>query len=217
MIFIFEQALRSTVTNVNFVERYGGVVRPVSQQREGETPNGNATTYTDTFPVSRYVSVSDCFDGGMYRSLIPDESYKSVVYWEQRGNANISQGGPKGLQWRVDQSMRLVCWLNFQKIGLTNYDDTDKLELYMLQQIHSQHGQIKTTGGYKFRLGVSRFRPVERSERVVFGPYSYSGKEWAFSWPYGFFAIDFEFTAELAAGCITAPTLGSEITCIETW
>lgn len=213
MIFLFEQALRSTITGLNFIERYGGIVRPVTQVREGEEDR----RYSDTFPVSRYVSVSDCFNSGMYRDLIPDESYKSVAYWEQRGNGDIRQGGPKGNQWQATQDMRFVCWLNFKKLGLTNYDATDQLELYLIERVHTQNGQTQSVSGYTFRTGITRFRPVERSPRVVFASYTYDEMEWAFSWPYGFFAVDFTIQAELAAGCITTPSLGTEITCVETW
>jgi len=213
MIFLIEQALRSTITGINFVERYGGIVRPVSQVREGE----EGRTFVDTFPVSRYVSVADCFDNGMQRDLIPDEAYKSVAYWEQRGSSTITPGGPKGLQWNISQTLRLVVWLNFAKIGLTDYDTTDELELYAIKQLHGLHGDINTALGYKFGFRVSGFETIQREPRTIFAPYSYSDKEWAFSWPYGFFAVDFNVNVELAAGCIVAPTLGDEITCITTW
>lgn len=208
MIFLLEQALRTTVTDINFIERYGGIVQAVSRVRE----NG-----VDIFPVSRYVSVSDCFDNGRYRDLVPDDSYKSVAYWEQRGSSEITPIGPKGLLWRISQTMRLVCWLNLAKMGLTDYDAVDQLELYAIKAIHGQSGDVNTSLGYKFSYNVISFRTVPREAQAVFKPYSYQDQQQAYFWPNGFFAVDFTIRAELAAGCIVEPELGAEISCIQTW
>ena len=213
MIFILEQALRSTITGLNFIERYGGIVRPVTRMGMGEEDK----PYSDVFPVSCYVSEADCFDGSRERDLVPNEAYKSVAYWEPITGSSIIESGPRGNQWMITLSMRFACWLNFAKLGMNDCHATDLIELYLIKQVHAQHGQVKTISGYTFRVDVAGFRSVQRAANVVFAPYTYAGQQWAFSWPYGFFAVDFQFKLQLAAGCITAPVLGDEISCITTW
>jgi len=205
MIYLIEENIRSTITDLNFVERYGGIVRPVLVD-------------TDTVPVSRYANLATCFDSGSnLLDLVPDDRYKSVAYWEQRSNVDVVPGSAKDQYWRIAVDLRLVVWLNLTKLGLTSYSDTDKMELQALKAVRNLDGTHVDDGAYKFAIHSVLPRIVTRDPRVVFAPYTYNEKEWAFNYPYSFFGVDFTFNLMLAAGCISDVELGAETTCITAW
>lgn len=214
MIYLLEQNIRSTITGLNFVERYGGIVRPVTVERAGRDGN----RFSDVYPVSRYANLKTCFDtGDNLDDLIPDDRYKSIAYWEQRSNVDVVPGGAKDQYWRAAVDLRLVVWLNLYRLGLTNYADTDKMELQALKEVRNLAGTQIVDGVYRFAIHSVNPRPVIREPRNVFAPYSYNEKEWAFHFPYSFFAVDFTFNLMFAAGCIQAVELGEESECITTW
>lgn len=58
-------------------------------------------------------------DGNKYQDCVPDDTKKSIVYWEDYGTTRLF-GGPR--YDRLQTAVRLVAWLNFKLISHGNYD-----------------------------------------------------------------------------------------------
>lgn len=76
--------------------------------------------YGVVYPVfSKTGRVPGSQDGKFYQDAIPDSSRKSIVYWEDYGGSVVDSTVHRQ---RIRQDVRLVVWMNFDKIA-TPYED----------------------------------------------------------------------------------------------
>lgn len=211
MIRLIEQSLCSAILGMGYIERYGGIVRPVNIRQEAD----EGVFVDRIFPVSCGVTGTDCFDGGKYLDLVPDDQYKSVAYFEQRGGASLEQSTVHRKMWSGVEQVRFVCWLNYPALGLDDCRGPERFALATLAQIVGTRDF--TVDGISGRLDISRASIAERDPAQVFGRYSYADKQWAFFWPYDFFAIDFTAKVTILGGCLEDVTLGEAVECVTTY
>jgi hypothetical protein len=214
MIYLLERALRSTLTGLTFVERYGAITRAVPKVVIDEE---SGTTQNLFYPISYYSNVGSCFDSSKERELVPDDSYMSTMYWEHQGNSSLERSS-KHVGFLVGKvRMRLVVWLNLPAMGFTDLERVDSLEMFTAKTLLGVHGNAYTVDFKKFQVNVDSITPVVRDEMRIFGKYFYSAKPHVFTYPNGFFALDCMFTLILNEACIEMPTLGAPINCITVW
>lgn len=65
-------------------------------------------------------------DGFVYKDAIPNDSKKSIVYWEDYGSTTILNA-PR--YKRMESTVRLVIWMNFKKIGSEKTYDECVMEI----------------------------------------------------------------------------------------
>lgn len=213
MIYLIESAIRSKITGLNFIERYGGYAMPVT----ADFPSEEGAN-TKTFPVSCYLSNAECFEQGKYRNLVPNDAYKSVCYVEEGGYSNIEFSGPRRNSWNSVARIRVVCWLNYNKLGLDDCKSTDRFALAMMDAIMNGNGFYSfNTDSIKGSIHIQTARIVEKNPQIVFGKYSYYNMPHLFFWPYDFFAIDLSMNMMISGGCVPSLTLGSEVECLTNW
>lgn len=210
MIRYIEQALRSTITGLSFVERYGGHAYPVSFAVNGE---GGASI--KAMPVSCGLNDARCLETGKYTHLVPDDRYKSVAYLEEQGPASIVYGGAKANEITAIQRVRLVCWLNMRRMG---YDDCIGTMRFAAEALNAIKGRRAfTADAITGEMEINRASIMEKDPQRVFSRYSYSGLSWAFFWPYDFFAVEFEARVMVNAACFEGSTAQNEIECLTNW
>lgn len=185
MINLIETALRSKIESLNFVGRYGGLVRPVKHK-------GNI------YPVSTYVSQSQCQEKGLYRALVPDDSYTSVSYFELLRTSPGRVSGPKKNILTNDISLRFVCWLNYQKLGISGpADQHAALAMFALKDV--ENFDVNTVKG---QILIRSMGPILNDAKSLFGQWSYYSKnEHIFFYPYGFFGIDLNLSVKINLNC----------------
>ena len=72
--------------------------------------------YGIVYPVfSKTGFVPGSQNGKWYEDAVPDSSRKSIVYWEDYGSSVIDSNKH---YWRISQSVRLICWMNFNRIDI---------------------------------------------------------------------------------------------------
>jgi hypothetical protein len=121
MVHHFINQFKSDITSIPWVERYGGLARPVTQV----STNKDGQTFIKKYPVSCEINNDQCFKKGRYLDLVPDEKYKSLVYWEQTGILGMTpvQKMPEAYDlYEFRAPVQLVVWLNLQKLGFTGCD-----------------------------------------------------------------------------------------------
>jgi hypothetical protein len=200
MINLIEGALRSKIEALNFVGRYGGLVRPIKHQK-------------NTYPVSTYVSASQCQENGLYKALVPDDSYASVSYFEllRQSPGNIT--GPKKNLLTNNFALRFVCWLNYQKLGLSEDTTADQFAAQAMKAL--KDAQTFEASTVKGQIIIDNMAPILNDSQQVFGTWSYYAKnEHIFFYPYGFFAIDMSLTARINLNCTNDVSDPVELDCI---
>ena len=203
MNYLIEQALRTKITGLSFVERYGGVVRSMQYKDVGKVP------------VSTLLTSDQCKDPSFYKLLVPASAYKSVCYLEALSNTGPTFSGPKQNAITFKNSLRFVAWLNLRKLGIDGDYNPERFAIEAMSAIkgRTDFNKDQIQGAVEilnFRMGTADFN-------TAFGKYSYSGKDSLFFDPYGFFFFDFDVKLSINAGCLDAITLGDPMDCIGVW
>lgn len=197
------------ITDLNFVERYGGLVQTMEwKQQDGKVMY---------FPASCSVSEADCRNNQRYQDLMPDSTKASVVYFEQRTDLQdkgfISFGGVQSrTHKKFEVKLRLVCWLNLKKLGLVNCNAADSA-VRSFYNILCQ--EIKPTDPVfppESEIEVKAINVIKK-DKSIFQPYNYPVH--TFLYPYDYFAIDFTVSLVMCIGQDYTMPIGTPITCVD--
>lgn len=202
MINLIEKTLRPLIAELPFVDRYGGVVRTITQKMD------NASL---SYPVSHYASEKRCFEDGLFTALVPDSDYKSVSYFEQRGASRLRSSGAKGRETTTLVNVRFVCWLNLQKLGISDVPNLDNYIYAVINKIKGRHEF--DVDGFKGAFTINELAVPINDHKALFADYSYSDKQEYFFFPYAYFAIDPTIEVEANLGCLPTMTLGMASEC----
>lgn len=207
--------LQLKLAQLPFIEVIGGIVQPIDKVDVlYDNDNNKVGTSTNTFPIACGMD-NECFDSGRYMALVPDDSKKSVAYFEQIGGVRpIGQTGAKGNIVCYEGRLRFVCWLNLQKLGLV--DKCTYAPRFVINTI------CNIEGGCRFDNSVfpeSHFT-VELIEEVkrdssIFKDYNYNRNRLQFLlFPFDYFALDLRIKLFISKGCLEPIELGEPVDCI---
>jgi len=191
--YLIDTILSPKIQPLDFVDRYAGIVRTINIA-EG---NGTETGIVKRYPLACNVTGVDCANIGIYQNLVPDDTKKSVIYWEMVSPMQNS-GMTKTRDFyrkKFKGTARLVVWLNLAKLGIDNCTDSI-LVLPILEKEITTRGKI--TGGIYDGdlLWIEPLRMVNQDINTIFGKYDYNKLKNYYLYPFDFFAIDVQFTLE---------------------
>lgn len=193
--------IKTAIEDLAFVDRIAGIVKPVtiSEDIDGQKR-------VKTFPVACNVTEADCVSG-QYTDLVPNSQKNSVIYFEDLGVQFI--GNVKS-EMRFRSQLRLVCWLNLKRMGITDCNWSSTATLHIIKSILQADVPFNSTPftGMKY-TGISQ--PVKSAS--IFSKYSYSEQVNQYLlYPYDYFAVDFVVEYGVKAACIEdLPELGPEL------
>lgn len=182
--------LKSQIENLSFMDRVAGAVRVV--RRQDVTDKG---PIIKTFPVDCDVTQKDCVSG-KYTDLFPNSKYKSIHYFEDLG-ATVPTGQDQS-NFDFEARLRLVGWLNLQKLGKATCSVSHLAIAAILKAIEAKNFnndpftriQIKCTG-------------IEPKTAAIFSKYSYSEEISQYLlYPYDYYAINFSVSFRVPYKCI---------------
>lgn len=199
MNYLIEQALRSKITGLSFIERYGGIVRPITYKDAGKVP------------VSTLLTADQCKDPSFYKLLVPDSDYKSISYFEVLNNSGPVFEGPKQSMMVYEGSLRFVCWLNLRALGIADAYNPERFSIEVMNAIKGR--TAVNVDGIQGEVQVLKTTMGGVDPKVPFGRYSYSNKERLFFNPYGFFYFDIKVQLMIGASCIAALSIADPLTC----
>lgn len=183
--------------NVPYIDKKTGIVQVVNKpiSEGGETKFYKIPVSTLATPNEYTPFNSQAVD------MIPDANYRGILYFEDKG---IGLGAKRSGTQQYRSSMRLVCWLNTEKLngGVADMMLVTKIMNDIIQQL-----TVRINNSSPFiNLSVA-ISNIPEATSSIFGQYDYDEKrtQYLFS-PYDFFALDLSITFDLAKGCI--PDLG---------
>lgn len=101
------------ISALNFADLTAGVVTVATKNQMSE--NG---TVNKIFPI--YENTPDECNGGDYLVLIPDEKYRTIIYFEELSNTITTQTNH---EIKISSDIRLIGWFNLKKIGASVTSD----------------------------------------------------------------------------------------------
>ena len=191
--YLIDTILTPKISVLDFVDRYAGIVRTINIA-EG---NGTETGIVKRYPVACNVTGADCANIGIYQNLVPDDSKKSIVYWEMiQPMANVGYTSTRNFfEKRFRGTARLVVWLNLAKLGIENCTDAVNI-IPILEKEITMRGKIMSGIFAGAQLRIQPLRMVNQEINTVFGKYDYNKLKNFYLYPFDFFAIDVQFTLE---------------------
>lgn len=178
------ELLKLRLASFTYVDKLGGLVRPITFQRAGKNI---------TIPVS--ITVDDplaCPDSTLLE-LVPNEAYRLIVYFEDRGlTPNPSR--TRGMSYT--SNIRLVCWVNTKKLG----GDNSAGDRIMQEFLGSMRTGMYNEGPF---AGIRhKVESIPQKGAGLFSAYSYDAAVRQYlMWPFDAFAIDIATEFRLNPNC----------------
>lgn len=211
MINILVEKMRPCIEALSWVDKFGGLARPVT--KEFETQTG---VVKKTFPVACNTAF-DCIDTGDYMDLLPNDNYKSVVYFEEISGLTQTDAvrlrSKKGA-FSYSLDIRLVAWLNLAKLGVADCVGSDAIAPTLLKScLNCDFGDFDQDGFRVINFKTTFRRQLQRRLNVIFQGYTYEDRQDIGLYPFDYFAMEFTITFETFKDCIPDFTPGAEIPC----
>lgn len=189
--YLIDTNLSPEIELLSFVDRYAGMVKTMNII----IPDGTEKGVQKRYPVACDVTASDCNNTGIYQKLVPDDSKKSVIYWEEvmpMQNAGYTMANDFYTKKQIGTA-RLVVWLNLNKLGIDNCKDAI-LTLPSLEKILTKKFKINDGGLYNGDLLVIQPKGiVKKTPKNIFGKYTYPENSQYYLYPFDYYAIDVQF------------------------
>ena len=191
--YLIDTILTPKIAVLDFVDRYAGIVRTINIA-EG---NGTETGIVKRYPVACDVTGADCANIGIYQDLVPNDTKKSVIYWEMIAPmSNVGYTSTRNFfEKRFRGTARLVVWLNLAKLGIENCTDAVNI-IPILEKEITTRGKIMGGVFDGAQLRIQPLKMVAQEINTVFGKYDYNKLKNFYLYPFDFFAIDVQFTLE---------------------
>ena len=200
-----KQAILPRVQLLAYFEKTAGIVTTAFRDVPGE----NGAAKQQVFPVSCDVT-EECWQSGAYKDLAPDDSKKSIGYFEL-GGQRMSFNNPRRGRHGIVSIVRFVAWFNLNRLGVSGCDLPTEI-MVDLWKAFNVDGLINSP-----YPGVSgSIKPVQvlaPDVRTIFGRYTYSDKSALFLAPYTFLAMDLEIALSFDEKCVPAFEPGAVINC----
>jgi hypothetical protein len=186
----------SLIETKPFVDKIAGVVVAASQTVENTVK---------IFPMACGVQHREC-NVGKYNDLVPNSKYKSIIYFEDGG---VTFGAvAKNLQ-AFNSRIRLVGWLNLQKLGSTNCTRASDVIIEILRELP----KFPVNEGNFIRLKITAASEVTKNKQI-FSKYTYKEEQNQYLiYPYDYFALDLTAEWFMNLDCIREYTPASPILC----
>jgi len=175
--------IRGHIDGLDFVDKIAGVVAPLTFEIRDKDNN----MVEKTFPIACCVSAADCKEGA-YNELMPDSSYKTVIYFEDQGVSFVRAES----NWKYYQStLRLVCWINVAEL-LEDYCQTGTactLSAHLIAEIIRVLPDFPENHA-PFDHVYSEVTGQEVRSPAIFSAYTYDEKHSQYLlYPYDYFAL----------------------------
>lgn len=208
------QSIGHKVTDLSFIERYGGLVQTARQIQE--VTDGQFTEVA--FPVSCNVNASQCWEDGKYQDLVPNDQYSSIAYFEDRNGSQFNgtvKDRPKQSYMQFTHNVRFVCWLNLQKLGITECH-APKAVLQALKALYCKNENIETSSGLKLsRFNMNVTSQLPKDANIIFDRYTYAHCQDALLYPFDYFAFNVQLSYNINPSCFEDWAINTPVNCIE--
>lgn len=219
MVSAIADILKDTLTDLDWIERFGGLV--VEAKKATTVTNGDGTavvTGWQSWPVACDVNAEKCFENQQkLKWFVPDSSVAAVAYFVDNGGCQslgFDENTPNrgGLIYRFN--LKFVCWMNMKRLGDAITDGecyaADKVVPYVIAAFHNTRTAAQVFGAdtvkalaYR-RVEVTNVTQLQKTPQL-FAPFSFwnlPDKQAMFIWPYDYFALQIQGTFVVNRNCL---------------
>jgi hypothetical protein len=205
MVHVIADILKTRLSNLEWIEKFGGLVLPAVQPEYVQGADGaKIRTGEKIFPVACETSCAECWDNGVYKYFVPDSGKAAVGFFTDNGGSSLQQiEGPKLNYLKFTFNIRFLCWMNLQRLGVEGCTFSAYSSAYVIGQLFGRYTVAGLLGG---SLEVTRIDQL-RKDPAMFEPFSFA-REGAdrglFLYPYDYFGLTISGTFVIAKNCLPA-------------
>jgi hypothetical protein len=179
------EIIKCKLSAVSFADKLAGLVRPTTHVLDKETV---------VYPVAYDVTHADC-KIGQATELMPNSRYKSIMYFEDNG---ISAGAKQGTWQDMTSNLRLVVWLNLQKITDEKCPEVGSV-CAVLEVMKALNNKLENAAPI-FSILIDSLEIIR--DKSIFSEYTYDEKfsQYLFH-PYDFFAVKIRVKYKINYAC----------------
>lgn len=194
--------IKGKIDTLPWIEKIAGLVRPVRV----EIPGANGSKVLKTYPIASDVTREECIQG-YYKNLVPDSSFRSIVYFEDQGCSLAYRNGDK---IGFNSKLTLVGWLNLKKIAeYGRYTGSTECILSILAQIPL----MPFSDDIYREIKIIALNEIVKSN-AIFSRYTYDEiKSQYLLYPFDYFALNIQCEFWINVNCINDYKLNACSTC----
>lgn len=179
------------IQDINWMDKYAGLVRPVTITQP--SPTG---VIRKTFPVACSVSAESCTND-TYTDLVPNTNYNSVVYFEDGG---LQVSGRDSRYINCISNLNLIGWLNGKKLGYNGCGIASIAVLSIIKTLTPNFEPFNSGSFVKIRINAISEDPKNPN---IFTRYSYDESTNQYlMYPYDYFRLNLQVTFSVPLSCI---------------
>lgn len=179
------------IKDINWMDKYAGLVRPVTITQPSTTG-----TIRKTFPVACSVSSEACTND-TYTDLVPNTKYNSVVYFEDAGMQVV---GYESRYINCRSSINLIGWLNGKKLGYNGCGIASMAILSIIKTLTPYSNAFNSGNFAKIRITAISEDPKNPN---IFTRYSYDESTNQYlMFPFDYFRLNLQITYSIPVSCI---------------
>jgi len=205
MIQEIGEIIKARLIGINFVDRLAGITQVVSYQERTR----DEAKIEERFPAACDVESLNCGeDKSRLKDLVPDSKKRSVIFLEDISGAQFTGRTRNDLNFTAN--IRLVAWINQQKLGKDNCSVTGPIMAKII-------GALQTTSPFNnapyTRISISIGRIVPKTP-AIFQRYTFPLTEKQYlMWPFDYFALDLVVKFSMNENCQEPFIIGPEDEC----
>lgn len=227
MLSVVADVLKSRLTDLPWIERFGGLVQEATRPQLIRGADGvDIIKGYDVYPVACDVNLVNCWEGGRYKMLEPDSTKAAVAFFTDGGGVTLKSVDDPKESWMVFSfELRFLCWMNLMRLGETitagGCQPSGRVVPYVVHKLWGDHTASGLFGGGLEEEVFGRIRVTAVSELQkragIFDPFSFARSNMAlFIYPYDYFGLRIQGTFEINRNCL--PEFGvywePEISCL---
>lgn len=204
MLTVIADVLKSKLANLEWLERFGGLVSQAVKPDLVQGSDGVMVSKGNLiYPVSCGVNSANCWENGIFRHFEPDSHKSAIAFFMDNGGVSLrSVDGPKMGTLKFEFDLKLLFWLNVTRLGedVTNNEcqPSGRIAPYVIARLFGPHTATGLFGGgieeTAFQgIEVTRVRELTKTPSM-FEPFTFA-KEWArnlFNYPYDYFGLQIQ-------------------------
>jgi hypothetical protein len=211
MIAAIAEVLKYRLSNLPWIERFGGLVNQATRPVFVQGADGvQVVTGYQTYPVACDVNDAKCWENGVYKHFEPDSRKGSIAFFVDNGGVTLrSVEGPNAAGLKFNFDLKFLCWMNLNRLGTTITDASMRVVPYIMAQFYGTHS---ASGIFDGGIEETIFQAIEvtgirqlQKTPAMFQPFTFAtdGERRAlFLYPYDYFGLQITGTFIINKNCL---------------
>lgn len=215
MVSVIADVLKANLTNLAWMERFGGlVVQAVKPTLKQGVDGVQVQTGQQIYPVACTVNMENCWEREQFRYFEPDSKKSAVAFFVDNGGCSLKTiEGPKNQHYKFTFDLKFLCWLNTARLGESITDGnclpSGRIVPYVMAEFFGTHSAVDVFGGgieetIFQAIEVTSVRELVKNPSM-FEPFSFV-KEGInknhFIYPYDYFGLVIQGTFVINKNCL---------------